>query len=104
MKEATIRIKWSKSPSQDVTSMKSFLTVNGVTTETTIDPSVEEMLIDIRANSNVSFRLEVSDAEGNIASSVAYTFTLGDLEAPLPPTNFSHEIVDVHDVPDAVAE
>lgn len=100
MKVATVRLSWSRSPSADVTAQKVLVTIDGTETVFETGPQIEEWTLDIKANSSVQFRLDTYDSEGKVAQSATLSFTIGDLEDPLPATNLAWEIVGVRDVED----
>jgi len=101
VKQARVRIGWTRSASADVTSREIEITKNGETTVVSIGPEAESYELDIVAMSAVNVRTKVYDAEGNFMYSETYTVALGDLEAPAPDTEFFHEILSVVDVPDS---
>jgi hypothetical protein len=101
MKVADVKLFWVKSPSADVDHIEVVVTNNGVTTTTVRSADVEDFMIEVQARGSVSFRIDTYDSEGNKTSSETYTFTLGDLEAPLPATGLGHVVTGVRDVPDA---
>lgn len=97
-KVADVMLSWTKSPSADVNKVSVVVNNNG--TETTVDfgPEVESFAIVVSASASVNFKVVVTDSEGQTATSTTYGFVLGDLEAPLPATNLSHEVIAVRDV------
>lgn len=104
-KVASVKLSWTKSQSVDV--LKSILSVQidgGIATVTELGPEVESAVVDVNAKSSVVFSVTTVDSEGLSTVSELYTFTLGDLEAPLPATNLFHEVVGVRDVVDPFAE
>lgn len=103
MKVATVKLGWKKSVTADISKVKLSITNGGVTTQTDLPPETEEFTIKVNAATPFSFVLVAVDSDGSEASSVTYSHTLGDLEAPQPPTDLFHEIVSVDDVPDAPA-
>ncbi len=99
MKVATVRFTWTKSPSTDIVKREFILDINGAGQQVTeIGTSVEEFVVDINAPSGGSFTTRLTDEEGNVTMSVTQSFTIPDLEAPLPDTNLAYTIVAVHDV------
>ena len=100
MKVASVKYTWSRSASVDVVLQKVEITKNGVLEVFEFPPETQEFIGTVQAASNVSFRVESIDSENNTVFSDLYTFTLGDLEAPLPATNLFHEVLEVVDVPD----
>jgi hypothetical protein len=96
-KVADVKLGWTKSPSADVSKVEISVTINGAETKTEIDPAAESFMVVVRAGGVVSFTIATFDSEGNQATSEVYTFTLGDLESPLPATNLFHEVVGVRD-------
>lgn len=98
-KVADIRLFWVKSPSSDIVRQRVMLTINGTTTQTDLDPAAEQLMIEVQALGVVSFHIVTFDAENNQVTSETWSFTVGDLELPLPATNLGHEIVAIRDVP-----
>lgn len=96
-KIATVLLGWEKSPSADVAKVVTTVTVNGATTTTEFGPEVVEHLIEVKANSAVSFTVTTYDSEGLQSVSETHSFTLGDLEAPQPATNLFHTVVGIRD-------
>ncbi len=101
MKVATVKLGWMRSASADVNAQKIEVTKNGELTTIDLPAEVEEFTLEVQAVSTVTFKVSAIDAEGNVATSDLYSFTLGDLEAPLAPTGLFHEILAVNDVPEA---
>jgi len=99
---ADVKLTWVRSPSADITTRNVEITVNGQTTTVSLGPEVSDYTIEVSARSTVQFRTTVYDSEGNEASSETYTFTIGDLEAPVPDTGLFHEVVGTRDVADPV--
>lgn len=97
---ADVRLSWIRSPSADVTARRIRVTKNGEETVYDVGPEVAEYAIEVPASSSVTFRTEVLDSEGNVATSEVASFSVGDLESPLPDTGLFHEIVGVRDVPE----
>lgn len=97
MKIANVKISWVRSPSADVTSRKIEVTKNGEVTTLDLGPEVSDYVLDVEALGAVTVKTTVFDSEGQQATSDTYSFTLGDLEAPLPDTNFFHEVLSVRD-------
>ncbi len=97
-KVADIRLGWKKSASADIKAVKLVVTNDG--TETTFDlgPEVEEFKVVVSASKNCHFQVITFDSEGLSATSEVYSFTLGDLEAPLPATGLFHEVLGIRDV------
>lgn len=98
-KVATVRLLWTKSPSADIVKQEVATRINGNETTVQLDPAAESFTIEVQALGTVSFSIKSFDNESNVATSETYTFTLGDLETPLPATNLGHEVVAVHDAP-----
>lgn len=97
MRVANVRLFWVRSPSADVSRSQLVLNVNGTETVVDMGPDVQEFVMDVTAQSNVRFRIDVWDAEGQKASSAEFAFTLGDLETPIPPSGLGMEILSVRD-------
>jgi hypothetical protein len=97
-KVADVKLSWKKSPSADVKSVKIVVTNDGTETTTDLGAEVEEFMVVVAATKACSFKITTTDNEGLVATSVTYTFVLGDLEAPLPATDLKHEVVAVRDV------
>lgn len=99
MKVADVKLFWTKSPSQDIAKVTVKTTINGTETVAEVGPEVQEIQVEVAALGSVQFQIDVTDTEGKVASSEIYSFTLGDLENPLPATNLGHEVLGVRDVP-----
>ena len=100
---ASVVLGWNRSPSSDVVSQSINITINGNTdTSIEVGAEVQSYQLEVDAKSSVSFSIKSFDAEGKVATSEVYSFTLGDLEAPLPATNLFHEIVGIRDSADEV--
>lgn len=97
-KVADVKLTWKKSVSADVSKVEVVTTINGQVTTTELGPEVESFMIEVAALGVVSFHIVTYDTEGNQSTSVTYGFSLGDLEAPQPATDLSHEIVGIRDV------
>jgi len=97
MKEADVLLSWKKSPSVDVSKQVIEITVDGNLKTFELGPEIESYQFVVSAKSSVSFNVTTFDEEGNQTASESYTFTLGDLEAPLPATSLFHEILAVRD-------
>lgn len=97
-KVADVKLSWTKSPSADVAKVTVVVTKDGTETTTEVGPEVESIQIVVEASKSVTFKVIVTDSEGLAATSDIYTFSLGDLEAPLPATNLFHEVIGVRDV------
>lgn len=100
MKVATVKLGWKKSVSADIQKVKLTVTNGGVVTQTDLPPETQEFTIKVNASSTFGFSLTAIDSDNAEATSITYSHTLGDLEAPQPPTDLFHEIVSVDDVPD----
>src|SRR5262245_36985849 len=98
MKVADVKLYWLKSPSQDVNRVEIETSIDGNVTKTEVGPEVEEITVVVQARASVQFKVTVFDTEGNQASSEIHSFTLGDLEDPLPATALGHEILGVREV------
>lgn len=98
MKVADVKLGWTKSPSADVSKIQIVVINDGVTTTSEGGPEVESLQIVVQASKAVQFKVVTFDSEGLQSTSETYTFTLGDLEAPLPATSLFHEVVGVRDV------
>ena len=97
---ADVKLTWRRSPSLDISRVEVRVNNNGQETTAQVGPEVESYVVEVRARSAVSFTVTVYDAEGGQATSATYSFLLHDLEAPLPATDLSHEVLGVRDVPD----
>lgn len=99
-KIASVKLSWAKSKSPDVVKTTLSVAIDGqAATVTGLGPEVESVVIDVNAKSSVVFSVTVTDSEGLSVVSENYTFTLGDLEAPLPATNLFHEVVAILEEP-----
>lgn len=96
-KIATVSISWIRSPSADVSERQLIVTKDGETTTYDVGPEVSDYQIDVEASKSISFKTIVKDSEGLTATSETATFTVGDLEAPLPDTGLTADIVSVRD-------
>lgn len=96
-KVADIKLMWSKSPSSDIDRVNIVVTNNGTETTTELGPEVEDFAIVVQASGAASFKIVTFDTEGKQATSELYSFTLGDLEDPLPATNLTHEVMGIRD-------
>lgn len=97
-KVADVKLTWSKSPSADVAKVTVAVTKDGTTTTTDVGPEVESFQIVVEASKSVTFTVVTTDSEGLTGTSDSYTFTIGDLEAPLPATNLFHEVLAIREV------
>lgn len=104
MKRADVKLFWTKSPSADVDRVELAVTIDGTEQVYNLGSEVQELMIEVDAGKSVSFRVDTFDAEGNKAQSSVATFTLGDLEAPLPATGLGYEVTAVRDVPEGGGE
>lgn len=103
-KVASVVLGWKRSVSSDVVSQSIVITINGNSdTSIEVGAEVESYQLEVEAKSSVSFAIKSFDSEGKVSTSEVYSFTLGDLEAPLPATNLFHEIVGVRDVVEQLA-
>lgn len=97
-KVADVKLGWTKSPSSDIASVKLVITKDGADITVSVDAAAESFQIVVEASKTVSFKIITIDKDGLTATSDTYTFTLSDLEAPLPATNLFHEVVAVREV------
>lgn len=97
-KVADVKLSWTKSPSLDLQKVEVVVNNGGTETTTELGPEVQEFMIVVQASGAVQFKIVTYDTEGLKATSETYSFTLGDLEVPLPATNLFHEVVAVRDV------
>ena len=99
MKVADVKLSWSPSVSSDVVKQVVRVAIDGQTPTTfEVGPSVDSVVIEVKASSSAVFSVESTDADGESVVSELYTFALSDLVAPQPATNLFHEIVAVRDV------
>ena len=96
-KVADVKLMWTKSPSSDVKSVKIVVTNNGSETTTELGPEVEDFQVVVQPMGTVQFKIVTFDSEGLQSTSETYSFSLGDLEAPLPATNLTHQVVGIRD-------
>ena len=99
-KVADVKIFWVPSPTADIVKVEVFTTINGAETKVEVGPEVQDLMVEVSANGSVAVKFVVTDSEGLKATSESYTFTLGDLEAPLPITGVGHEVIAIRDAPD----
>jgi hypothetical protein len=96
-KLANIDLTWKKSPSPGIVKTEIFITVDGQENSVTLDPLAESFRVQIKADTNASFKIVNTDDEGLTVTSLTYDFRVGDLTAPLPATELSHTIVSIED-------
>lgn len=97
-KTASVKLTWVRSPSPDA--KRQIITVNraGVAIFTSeVGPEVEQVMVQIPASSPVDYSVVTVDEDGLVAPSAPHTFTIGDLENPLPATNLDHLVVGIVD-------
>ncbi len=100
-KVADVRLLWFRSPSIDVVSQRVDVLVDGVQQSAVeLGPEAQDMVIAVRASQVVVFTVTTIDSGGMSAVSTSYTINLGDLEAPLPATGLSHEVLGIRDEDD----
>jgi hypothetical protein len=99
MKVADIKLTWKRSVSTDVKRVEMKLVIDGVETVAALAPDVQEHLIAVSANTSFAFQLMTFDTEGLVSSSLIYSAQVGDLTAPEPATELSHEVIGVRDLP-----
>lgn len=98
VKVADVKLKWVKSPSSGVAKVDVDVTINGTLTKTELGPEVESFMVEVAASGSVQFKVITFDNEGLQSTSEVYSFTLGDLEAPLPATGLGHEVVAIREL------
>lgn len=98
MKNADVTLSWVKSVSNDVVSQNLDIVVNGVSTGgVNLAPDVEQLRVGIFAAGTVLTGTHtVADAAGNTAVVNLPSFTVPDLDNPLPATghNWSYVVVE----------
>lgn len=99
-KVADVKLKWKKSPSSDVAKVEITVTVDGSESTAELGPEIENFMVEVKAGGSCQFQIDTTDSEGLVGTSTTYSFSLGNLEAPLPATELGHEIVAIRDVPD----
>lgn len=97
-KVADVRLGWKKSVSADVTKVTVVVTADGTDTTTEVGKEIESFDIVVAAGKTISFKVVTEDSEGLVSTSVSYSFTLSDLEAPQPATALFHTVVAIRDV------
>ncbi len=100
MKLATIKMGWTKSASTDVDHIEVVVNKDGTETTTQYSAEIESVLVEFQASTSGWFKVLTYDADGLVTASDTYTFTVSDLEAPLPATGLFHQIVSVREVAD----
>ena len=103
-KVADVQLSWNRSPSADVTAQRIEVTTNGGLVTADLGKEVDSYLIQVPANGTVQFKVIVLDDDGNAVESSLYTFSIGDLVAPLPATELTHKVISVRDVEDTPPE
>lgn len=96
---ADVKLSWRKSVSADVARVVVVVTNDGTTTETEVGPEVQDFVIVVRAMGTFSYVIRTYDSEGLLATSVTYSATLGDLTAPQPATELTHEVLGIREMP-----
>lgn len=95
---ADVRLGWTRSISNDITSRIITITKNGEETKIEVGPEVSEYVLEVQASTSVTFKTEVIDSENKVVSSELYSFTVSDLVDPQPDTDLFHEIIAVREV------
>lgn len=98
-KVADVKLSWKKSPSLDISSQ--VIEIKKGSAEATrieVGPEVESYMLEVDALNTVSFTIQTLDIEGQVVTSDVYSFSLGDLEVPLPATDLFHEVIAVRDL------
>lgn len=101
-RSARIELGWSRSLSTDVAKQEIKIEINGAIQTVMVPPEVESYLITVEAQSSVSFSVDTFDEDGQTGS-IVYSFSVGDLEAPLPATDLFHRVVAIIE-PDVPAD
>lgn len=99
-KLATVKVKWTPSPSEDIVSRT--LVISKPTGETTVelDKLATEGEFKIVAPAQVSVTTVVKDEDGLTAVSEVLIVKISDLVVPLPDTNLTFQVTNVEDVPE----
>ena len=95
---ADVKLGWTKSPSSDVKSVQLVITKDDADTTIDVEATAESFQVTVEALKTVSFKVVTKNADGLVATSDSYTFTLDSLEAPLPASNLFHQVLAVRDV------
>ncbi len=93
MKEADFKLSWKRSPSADVVKQNFTVQIDGVSRDVEFGPDTEELLLVLRGNSSIVVTATVTDSEGKVSDPVSFSQTIGDLEAPAPPSDFRLDMV-----------
>ncbi len=96
MRKAIVKFTWTPSVSPDVLKQVLNVNVDGVDDVSEFTPFVNEHTVDINEAATVHAELHAHDGT-NDSDPVVLDFSIGDLTAPLSPTGFAFEIVDVID-------
>ena len=83
---AKFLLGWTPSISNDIVEQRVNIVTDGASQTVSYGRDVEEHTIDVAANSSVLFTVDSIDAEGNVATSVSHSFSVGDLVDPQPAT------------------
>jgi hypothetical protein len=102
---ADVKLKWSPSPSGDITKQVVEVVIDGTPAlESEVSPEITNIIVEVKASQSVIFRVHTTgkavNGEDKTVVSEQYTFQVGDLEDPLPAFGLGHEVVAVRDVPD----
>ncbi len=97
MRKARVKFTWTPSVSPDVIKQVLNVNVDGVDNINELTAFLNEFTVDVTEEANVHAELYAHDGTNN-SDAVVLDFAIGDLTAPLAPTGFSFEIVDIIDV------
>jgi hypothetical protein len=99
-KVADIKLFWQRTatPIDRIMKQRVDLVVDGVQYMIAeFGPEIQDFQITVRASQSVTYTITTTDKEGLEAVSASYSFTLGDLVAPLPATGLGHAVLAIRD-------
>lgn len=88
-KEIDVEFSWISSPSPDIVTLEAILTVNGQAQVKALTPTDQQLMFTFKANDAFQFKLRAVNRLGQEAFSLTISDVIGNLEAPLPPSNLS---------------
>jgi hypothetical protein len=103
MKAAQVRIGWTKSPSQNITrTVVEYQLDGGPVVKLEQSNDIEEFVVEMRANSTISVVITTYKLVGDDeqSASASWSFTVGDLELPLPVSGFYADVLSTYDLPE----
>ena len=94
---AMVELAWKRTPSLDVNRIRIEINNDGVSSSQEFGVEVESHSVKVYASKMLTYKIVSIDEDNNEAVSQLHSFTLSDLESPLPATELTHKIVSIHD-------